>query len=488
MPKAWAMSKLKTLFKNKGSKKDPKMYRGLSISSSLCKLAVCVILRRQTDWYELQLSEPQQGFRRNRGTQDAIFTVKALHQISFKMKIQVYAAFIDLTAAFDTIQRPWLFEILRKRLNDPDRLNSNISVLEALYSSTSAHLSEDEVDQAFQVLAGVRQGGPESPSLFCLLMDWVMRIFTERAQKLGLHGVKLKYNIASAATNRTERAEHPMRSELNLLWAGFADDIGLFFTSELDLVKGIKLLVEIFDEFDLHLSEKKTETMILNDTRDDESYPKSLLKINGHDLKNVKTFCYLGSRIKNDEPTTGDFEIEARINLAKGKFESLKYILCNQKIYMWIRMMFFNAFVRSRMTYACQTWTLTAKQLADLNTADAYLKRRMIRNGFKRRGDDDPENSSPLAYFYRNNDVYKFCKSKKGEPSKPLSEFINSQRQKFTAHTIRQPNSRHTKQLLFNDDKYHRTGNHSGPLLQQVAASRNIDKSQFIREARNRKF
>ena len=106
----------------------------------------------------------------------------------------------------------------------------------------------------------------------------------------------------------------------------------------------------------------------------------------------------------------------------------------------------------------------------------------MIRNGFKRRGDDDPENSSPLAYFHRNNGVYKFCKSKKGEPSKPLSEFINSQRQKFTAHTIRQPNSRHTKQLLFNDDKYHRTGNHSGPLLQQVAASRNIDKSQFIRE------
>ena len=98
--------------------------------------------------------------------------------------------------------------IFNKHTNpdDPDKLNSNISVLEALYSSTSAHLSEDEVDQAFQVLAGVRQGGPESPSLFCLLMDWVMRIFTERAEKLGLHGVKLKYNIASAATNRSERS------------------------------------------------------------------------------------------------------------------------------------------------------------------------------------------------------------------------------------------------------------------------------------------
>ena len=83
-------------------------------------------------------------------------------------------------------------------------------------------------------------------------MDWVMRIFEERAQKLGLHGIKLKFNISTAATNRSERAQHPARSELNLLWAGFADDVGLFFSSEPDLVKGIKLLVDIFDEFDLN--------------------------------------------------------------------------------------------------------------------------------------------------------------------------------------------------------------------------------------------
>ena len=169
---------------------------------------------------------------------------------------------------------------------------------EALYSSTSAHLSEDEVDQAFQVSAGVRHGGPESPSLCCLLMDWVMRIFTERAEKLGLHGVKLKYNIASAATNRSERAEHPMRSELNILWAGFADDIRLFFTSELDLEKGIKLLVEIY------------------------IYPK---KNWNHDLER-HTRRRILSEI--DEPTTVEFEIEARINLAKKKHLSYEGHSC----------------------------------------------------------------------------------------------------------------------------------------------------------------
>ena len=72
VPKAWGLARLTCLWKNKGSRKDPKMYRGLSVSSSLCKLAVCIILARQTDWYEAQLSEPQHGFRRNRGTQDTI--------------------------------------------------------------------------------------------------------------------------------------------------------------------------------------------------------------------------------------------------------------------------------------------------------------------------------------------------------------------------------------------------------------------------------
>ena len=493
MPKSWGLARLATLFKNKGSKKDPDMYRGLSISSSLCKLAVCIILQRQSSWYEGQLSEPQQGFRNNRGTQDAIFTVKSLQQISYKTKSKIYAAFIDLTAAFDTIQRPWLFKMLRNRLNDPELRNANINVLEALYKQTFAHLADDDEALAFEVLAGVRQGGPESPSLFNLLMDWVMRIFEQRCTEAGLKGVTLKFNIPTEATTRAERKAHPNRSrpgsELNLTWVGFADDVGIFYRTESELISGIKILVSIFEEFDLHLSEKKTETMIFNDDRDDEEYPKTLLTINGHPLKNVKTFVYLGSRLKNNEPFTGDFEVTSRINLAKSKFESMRHILANQQLHMWIRLIFYNAFIRSRMTYACQTWTLTAEQIRKLNSADADLKRRMIRGGFKRIGGDvTDENSNPQRYIYSNLDIYKFCKTRNGETSQQLSTYINKQRQKFAAHTIRQPNNRHTKQLLFNDDDNKRPGNQQGCLLKQATATRDVSRSQFIRDARNRKF
>ena len=232
--------------------------------------------------------------------------------------------------------------------------------------------------------------------------------------------------------------------------------------------------------------------MIFNDTRDDEEYPKSLLTINNHPLKNVKQFKYLGSNLKNDEPFTGDCEVHSRINLAKGQFESMRHILCNQDIYMWTRLTFYNAFIRSRMTYACQTWTLTSEQTRKLVAADADLKRRMIRGAFRRIGGETSEVvdtiENPQKYIYDNNSVYKFCKTRDQKPSEPLSVYINKQRQKFAAHIIRQPNNRHTKQLLFNDDKNKLSGNNLGSLLKQAAASKGVTECQFMREARDRKF
>ena len=106
-----------------------------------------------------------------------------------------------------------------------------------------------------------------------------MRIFELRCKKIGFKGVKLKYRIHGAATNRAERAACPSTGELELLWAGFADDIGLCFVNEADLKTGLDLLTDILTDFDLHLSEGKTETMILNDERD-EDYPENLYTIN----------------------------------------------------------------------------------------------------------------------------------------------------------------------------------------------------------------
>ena len=94
LPDTLGNSRLKTLWKEKGSKKDPSKYRGLSIDSTVCKLIVNIILTRLPPWLEAQLANEQYGFRQNCGTTDGIYTVKRVHQISSRKKQPLFHSFL----------------------------------------------------------------------------------------------------------------------------------------------------------------------------------------------------------------------------------------------------------------------------------------------------------------------------------------------------------------------------------------------------------
>ena len=257
VPKSWGESRLSTLYKNKGKRSDPSKYRPLSIGSSMCKLAVSLILGRINSWYNSQISEPQQGFRSNRGCQDAIYTLKRIHQINERAKKLVYAAFIDLTAAFDTVVRSWLFKSILDRLS-PGQDPKCFTVLQELYKSTSAFLSQDPLKTTFATTSGVRQGGPESPPLFCLFMDTVMRQFEVECEAAGLHGVEINYQIPNSATSRQERSKQRASGKTSHLWVGFADDVSLFFETQSDLVAGLEILSKLPHRFGLRLSQGRS--------------------------------------------------------------------------------------------------------------------------------------------------------------------------------------------------------------------------------------
>ena len=83
---------------------------------------VIMIINRWRNWYEKQLMDQQQGFRRARGTTDGIFIVKRVQQISEKMKKPVYALFVDLSAVFDNVRREWMFKSIKNRhSNESDK-------------------------------------------------------------------------------------------------------------------------------------------------------------------------------------------------------------------------------------------------------------------------------------------------------------------------------------------------------------------------------
>ena len=103
-------------------------------------------------------------------------------------------------------------------------------------------------------------------------------------------------------------------------WSGYADDLVLYLLSLEGLQKSIQLLDEIFTCFGLAINNSKTETMILNV----DEIPTSIAN-----LKDVSIFRYLGAYINCHEPSTGDSEINQRIQLACGKFAELSNLLQN---------------------------------------------------------------------------------------------------------------------------------------------------------------
>ena len=70
------------------------------------KILLKIIARRLSDFCEcLGILQEQSGFRPNRATADMIFVIRRLQQLARKKRIPLYVCFIDLTKAYDSIDR-----------------------------------------------------------------------------------------------------------------------------------------------------------------------------------------------------------------------------------------------------------------------------------------------------------------------------------------------------------------------------------------------
>ena len=71
--------------------------------------------------------------------------------------------------------------------------------MESIYKYTTTELSGAK-EEIFEISTGVRQGGPESPTLFNLYMDFVMRVFLQRAKGKNINNILQKSVIRYQVT------------------------------------------------------------------------------------------------------------------------------------------------------------------------------------------------------------------------------------------------------------------------------------------------
>ncbi|WP_419613883.1 reverse transcriptase domain-containing protein [Thiolapillus sp.] len=99
--------------------------------------------------------ESQCGFRSNRGTVDMIFVLRQIQEKCREQNMGLYAAFVDLTKAFDTVSRDGLWKILA-RLGCPPKF---LTILRQLREGQQGQVKHNRsLSGSFPISNGVKQG------------------------------------------------------------------------------------------------------------------------------------------------------------------------------------------------------------------------------------------------------------------------------------------------------------------------------------------
>ena len=105
----------------KGDKNNLENYRPISLLNSTYKILTAIIQKRLSDGLDEYLQTTQYGFRRQRGTAQALHYVRRAVEIGERTRTITICILLDWEKAFDQVLHWKIPEALR-RMNVPDKL------------------------------------------------------------------------------------------------------------------------------------------------------------------------------------------------------------------------------------------------------------------------------------------------------------------------------------------------------------------------------
>ena len=175
--------------------KGKEEFRGIGLVEVTWKVMAVILHRRLTTG--LQLHDALHGFREGHGTGIATLEAKLLQQLAAMREEVLYVIFLDLTKAYDALDRSRSLEILkgygvggrvRKLLREYWEIMTMVARAGSYYG------------KGFKGGRGVTQGDPLSPTIFNVVVDAVVRhwltITVKEAEKRGERGREDRHQAA----------------------------------------------------------------------------------------------------------------------------------------------------------------------------------------------------------------------------------------------------------------------------------------------------
>ena len=386
VPKEWKEGIIISVYKNKGNSRDPSNYRPITLLSVPSKVFTSVLLKR-IRFHLFSVRRPQQaGFTPSRSTTDCILALRVMAQRRREYWKALFAAYVDLKGAFDSLDRSALW-LLLQGIGIP---NKYINILRDLYTDTTCRIRADgSLSDSFTTTSGVRQGCVAAPNLFNVAVDYWM-------------------NNALARSPDTGVICHSRITDLC-----YADDVVMFAELIDTISDALVVLQEEATPLGLTINWAKTKVQSLSDFLPPS---QSFRTAANNQVEVVDDFIYLGTKITSD--CSSDSEIIRRLQLARGSFGRLHPVWRHRNIQLATKIRLLNSVVLPVLLYGSDTWTLSFEQTRRI---DAF-HRNCIRNILG------------IKWFHRikNETVY----ARAGDPV-PLSTAIKRRRMQLFGHVSR---------------------------------------------------
>ena len=314
---------MKALLKPGKPKGPRKNLRTVTLLNTIRKAISLCTLHRAREKIEKYLSVNQSGFRPFRSTADIVWTHRWYAAKTSLAEIDIHITGIDMSSAFDTINRKLLLEILED-IVDEDELR----LIRFLLSDTEISIKIIGVTEEMPFLGnvGTPQGDSLSPVLFIVYLEAALR-----------------------EIRNIENNEEGPPTEI-----AYADDVDFI---SLIKHKDIKKVSEILKKFNLLVNNDKTEytTLSRKKSKQEEEWRK---------VKKV------GSLLGDEE------DIERRKQLATVAMNKLQLIWIKNQVNQKTKMKLYRALVKSILLYNCSTWGVTQSIEQKL---DAFHRRQLRR-------------------------------------------------------------------------------------------------------------
>ena len=408
-----------TIFK-KGDKADCGNYRGISLLSTTGKVLARVLANRLLPLSEEVLPESQCGFRPSRGTADMIFTARQLQEKCREHKQPLYMAFIDLTKAFDTVDRQALWSILL-RYGCPDKY---VRILRLLHDGMTATVlnNSGSLSEPFTVETGVKQGCIIAPTLFSVFIAFILHLIGKELPQ----GIPIWYRTDGRLFNLNRfKAKTKIRKTI-IMELQYADDNAIAAHSAEDLQGILNAFAKAYRALGLAMNIKKTQ--VLHQPPPNQPSTPPIINVDNTTLVNVDHFPYLGSFLSSKADI--DSEVNHRLSCASGAYGRLrKRVFEDRDLRVDTKLLVYKAVVLPTLLYGAESWTTYSRHLRALE----QHHQRTLRTILRIKWEDRRTNIGVLE-----------------EAKMPsITTLIMQHQLRWTGHLIRMPDTRLPKQMLY---------------------------------------